>query len=62
MKNRCLWVNFWKNVGEWCENRWKNVGKYPESIWKNVGEWCKNRWKNVGDVGWNSVVFGVLFC
>ena len=51
MKNRCLWVNFWKNVGKWYENRWKNVGKYPESIWKNVG-----------DVGWNSFVFGVLFC
>lgn len=51
MKNRCLWVNFWKNVGEWCENRWKNVGKYPESIWENVG-----------DLGWNSVVLWVLFC
>lgn len=53
---------FLGNVGKWCENRWENVGKYPESIWKNVGEWCKNRWKNVGDVGWNSFVFGVLFC
>lgn len=51
MKNRCLWGIFWKNVG-----------KYPESIWKNVGKWYENRWKNVGDVGWNSVVFGVLFC
>lgn len=34
-------------VGEW----WKNVGEYFESILKNVG-----------DVGWNSVVFGALFC
>lgn len=38
---------FLENVGKWCEN----VGECPESIWENVG-----------DLGWNSFVFGVLFC